>query len=68
MTPRSVSAMNIDQLVRMFTAIALTVLILAFGSRMFEEACDAADGWPCGVADDGWHDGQFNWRHGVLPW
>lgn len=46
----------------------VAVMVLFFGFRAVEEACDVGDNWTCNVVDDGFHDREFNWRHGVFPW
>lgn len=60
--------MSVDRLIFLFGMACLATIITLFGFAMFQEACDVSGGWPCGVADDGFHDGEFNWRHGVFPW
>lgn len=52
----------------MASLIMLGLLFSLIGFNIAAEACDVTEGWVCGIADDGYHDGSFDWRHGVIPW
>lgn len=60
--------MKIEEYLSMLALTVLTILVLWFTIGIFMEACDVYDNWTCGIANDGYQDGEFNWRHGVFPW
>ncbi len=60
--------MKIEKYFSMLAMTCLTILVLWIGIAMFGEACDVYNNWTCGVYDDGYQDGEFNWRRGVFPW
>lgn len=60
--------MDIPKYISMLVVTLALIFAILISVSIFAEACDVYDNWTCGISDDGYRDGVFNWRHGVFPW